>query len=113
MSYREYMPGWCKNPACQKDLGLVAQGGGRDRKYCDDRCKTQAYRLRKQAEAHLAQARQIKAELIDGYELDEETLKLVARLGEFGPGAIKEGCFIALRIVSSFRARAAARGIYL
>ncbi len=111
--YRDYQPGWCQNPACQKDLGLVSQYGGRDRKYCNDNCKVQASRRRKKEAAAFEQAKLIRQELREGWQLDDETLRLVARLADYGPGAIREGVNLALAVASSMRAKAEKRGVFL
>lgn len=47
MPYYAYMAGFCRNPDCGKDLGLIDQAGGRNRKYCNDSCKIAAFRYRK------------------------------------------------------------------
>ena len=46
MPYYAYMAGFCQNPNCGKELGLIDQTGGRNRRYCNDTCKMAAYRNR-------------------------------------------------------------------
>lgn len=45
MAYRVYIAGDCQ--FCGEPLGVVEQDGGRDRCYCDDRCRQAACRKRK------------------------------------------------------------------
>jgi hypothetical protein len=44
MPYYAYMAGFCQH--CGKDMGLIDQAGGRNRKYCNDSCKMAAFRNR-------------------------------------------------------------------
>lgn len=60
--YRSYMGGHCQNPDCGRDLGYIETDGGRDRHYCNNACKTAAYRKRKQ-EQKRAQILQYNSEL--------------------------------------------------
>jgi hypothetical protein len=44
--YRAYMAGRCQNPACGADLGYIEVAGGRDREYCNTKCRVAAKRIR-------------------------------------------------------------------
>jgi hypothetical protein len=44
VGYRSYMAGFCKH--CSMSLGLIENGGGRDRHYCNDACRKAASRAR-------------------------------------------------------------------
>lgn len=111
--YREYQPGWCNNPKCQKDMGLAQQYGGRDRKYCSTNCRVQAGRVRKQKAAAFKKAQEIRVLLkIEAYDLGDETLRLVAELGEFGPAAIEQGVILAHAILTQQRIKLEKRGIF-
>lgn len=44
MPYYAYMAGFCQH--CGKDMGMIDQIGGRNRKYCNDSCKIAAFRKR-------------------------------------------------------------------
>lgn len=113
-NYREYQPGDCRNPNCQKDLGIWGQAGGRDKHYCDDKCRIAAFRARAKEKKGLALAQQIRSELrIEAYELTDETLALVARLADFGPGAIRQGVILANSVASQYKEKAARRGFFL
>jgi hypothetical protein len=48
MAYRMYNGLDCENPKCRKPLGLL-DGDGRERRYCNNACKQEAYRLRRAA----------------------------------------------------------------
>lgn len=111
-AYREYQPGYCQN--CGKDLGVVGQYGGRDRRYCDGACRQQAFRKRQEEKRHLAEARAVAHSLeIYGWKLDDLTLRKIARLGKYGPDAIKEACEIAMFTAKAIREKAEARGVFL
>ena len=44
-TYRSYMGGNCQN--CDEPLGLIEVEGGRDRHYCNDKCRVQHHRRQK------------------------------------------------------------------
>jgi hypothetical protein len=111
--WRQYQPGWCQNPNCQKDLGLAEQFGGRDRKYCNDNCRKQAFRYREKIERGYQMAQQAKLELLGGYQLDDKVLREIAKLADYGPGAIRTGVEIAIFISNGYREKAEKRGICL
>lgn len=48
MAYRVYHAGNCQG--CGVDLGVIEQNGGRDRKFCSDRCKQAAYRRKRKGD---------------------------------------------------------------
>jgi len=45
MAYYAYEAGRCEN--CGASLGLIYQNGGRNRRYCNARCRQAAYRRRR------------------------------------------------------------------
>ena len=50
MAYYAYEAGYCDYGPCQNYIGMVETYGGRQRRYCSDKCKVAAYRERKKEE---------------------------------------------------------------
>lgn len=49
--FRSYNAGRCQNPDCGEYLGYIEAEGGRDRHYCNDKCRVAAHRKRKREES--------------------------------------------------------------
>lgn len=101
MAYRMYNGLDCENPKCQKPLGLL-DGDGRERRYCNNACKQEAYRLRRAAKQN---ARQLgSSELEDKWywagingELLEKLRKLYIAHGEEAARAATDAVLLVIR----------------
>ena len=77
--YRSYIGGNCEN--CDEPLGLIEVEGGRDRHYCNDRCRVQHHR-KLQREKHRAATLQYNSELRDYWQEHNVRGEVLLRLQE-------------------------------
>ncbi len=101
MAYRMYNGLDCENPKCQKPLGLL-DGDGRERRYCNNACKQEAYRLRRARKKNAVQLRDSELEYrwwkagING-ELLEKLRNLYVAHGEEAASAATDAVLFAVR----------------
>ncbi|EFH79629.1 hypothetical protein [Ktedonobacter racemifer] len=79
--YRSYYAGACQNPECTVDIGLIETEGGRDRRYCSDKCRVAHHRQR-QREAKREETLRYHGELRAYWQLHNIRGEVLARLQE-------------------------------
>ncbi len=78
-TYRSYIGGNCQN--CDEPLGLIEVEGGRDRRYCNDKCRVQHHR-KQQREKNRAAASQYNSELREYWQEHNIRGEVLLRLQE-------------------------------
>ena len=97
---------------CGRDLGMLEQEGGRQRRYCSNACRQAAYRDRKKREKRNSSALRYRY-LVKGWRdagLGEKVVsRLVEMLHTYGPQAAKMAGEIAVEVARKAREAERAR----